>query len=155
MGLSWAQVLPRAPVRKGARLCVCGKAVTLWTLNPLEVLYEEETKAPSEPLPGVYRNRKALLKVTAGRPERWSYSFAHGTVDGHFLAGEERFRVEWDQKDDLVYYDIYSFSKPANLLSVVMYPLVRRLQQRFARDSIELVKDTLALVSEDAARGHR
>jgi uncharacterized protein (UPF0548 family) len=30
-------------------------------------------------------------------------SYAHACLHTHFLAGEERFKVEWDQSDDSVW----------------------------------------------------
>lgn len=50
-------------------------------------------------------------------------------------AGEERFAVEWNEEDDTVWYDIYSFSKPAHFLSIAGFPVVRFQQQQFAKNS--------------------
>jgi uncharacterized protein (UPF0548 family) len=43
--------------------------------------------------------------------------------------------VEWHEEDDAVWYNIVAFSRPQQLLTRLGYPLVRRLQKRFARDS--------------------
>lgn len=32
------------------------------------------------------------------------YTFAHGCLGGHLLAGEESFAVEWNKKDDSVWW---------------------------------------------------
>ncbi len=32
------------------------------------------------------------------------YAFAHGCLNGHLLAGEERFCVEWDRSDGSVWW---------------------------------------------------
>ena len=61
--------------------------------------------------------------------------FAYGTLPGHAEAGEERFLVEWDRADDGVWYDILAFSRPRHMLARLGYPLARRFQRRFARDS--------------------
>jgi len=49
-------------------------------------------------------------------------------------AGEERFSIEWDE-NDRVWYEIFSFSKPAHLLSVIGYPYVQLQQRFFAQQS--------------------
>jgi uncharacterized protein (UPF0548 family) len=43
--------------------------------------------------------------------------------------------VEWDRGDDAVWYDILAFSRPNHALTRIGYPVVRRLQKRFGRDS--------------------
>ena len=63
--------------------------------------------------------------------------FAYGTLPDHVESGEERFTIEWHQADDSVWYDILAFSRPHHLLARLGYPLVRRLQKRFARDSAQ------------------
>lgn len=68
------------------------------------------------------------------------YGFAYGTLPGHAESGEERFLVEWDERDGRVWYDILAFSRPSYRFMWLGYPLVRRLQKRFARDSAEAMK---------------
>jgi uncharacterized protein (UPF0548 family) len=63
------------------------------------------------------------------------FGFAYGTLPGHVESGEERFLVEWDRGDDAVWYDILAFSRPHHVLTRLGYPVVRRLQRRFGRDS--------------------
>jgi len=55
-------------------------------------------------------------------------------LPGHVARGEERFQVEIAE-DDSVWYDILAFSQPRHLLTKIGYPFVRRLQNRFGRDS--------------------
>jgi uncharacterized protein (UPF0548 family) len=74
------------------------------------------------------------------------FGFAYGTLAEHAERGEERFLVEWHQDDDTVWYDLLAFSKPGPMARVG-YPLARRLQKRFARDSKEAMKR--AVVSEE------
>jgi len=64
------------------------------------------------------------------------YGFAYGTLPGHAERGEERFLIEWDRTTDEVAYDILAFSRPRHLLARLGYPVVRRLQKKFARDSV-------------------
>lgn len=61
--------------------------------------------------------------------------FAYGTLADHAEIGEERFAVEWNRADDSVWYDLYAFSRPAQLLARLGYPISRMLQRRFARES--------------------
>jgi uncharacterized protein (UPF0548 family) len=63
------------------------------------------------------------------------FGFGYGTLDDHAESGEERFLVEWDRKSDEVSYDLLAFSRPHQFLSRIGYPLARRLQKRFARES--------------------
>lgn len=65
------------------------------------------------------------------------YGFANGTLVDHVVSGEERFLVEWNRETDEVTYDLYSFSWPSHFVSQCGYPVLWRLQQRFARDSAE------------------
>jgi len=62
------------------------------------------------------------------------YGFAYDTLPEHPESGEERFTVEW-RGDDAVWYDILAFSRPQQFLARLGYPLSRRLQKRFDRDS--------------------
>ncbi len=64
------------------------------------------------------------------------YGFGYGTLAEHAEQGEERFSVEWHSGDDSVWYDILAFSRPNQWLVRAGYPLTRRLQRRFARDSM-------------------
>jgi uncharacterized protein (UPF0548 family) len=63
------------------------------------------------------------------------FGFAYGTLPDHAESGEERFLVEWDRATDAVHYDILAFSRPRHPLARIGYPLTRRTQKRFARDS--------------------
>ena len=56
-------------------------------------------------------------------------------LPGHVESGEERFQVEWNRSDDTVWYDILAFSRPNHVLTRLGYPIVRRIQKKFARDS--------------------
>ena len=60
----------------------------------------------------------------------------------HALAGEERFLVE-RLDDDSVWYDLYSFSTPRHWAARYGYPFLRRLQKRFARDSMKAMANAV------------
>ena len=63
------------------------------------------------------------------------FGFAYGTLPGHVESGEERFLIEWNLADDNVWYDVLAFSKPNHILTRLGYPVARRMQKRFGRDS--------------------
>jgi uncharacterized protein (UPF0548 family) len=93
---------------------VLGRACCMWTLNACRIVH------------------------VVDEPRR--FGFAYGTLPDHVESGEERFIVEWNQDDDTVWYDILAFSRPNHFLTRLGYPLVRRLQKRFARDSAGTMK---------------
>lgn len=68
------------------------------------------------------------------------FGFVYGTLPGHVECGEERFLIEWDRSDDSVWYDIVAFSRPHHVLARIGYPVVRRLQKKFARDSAAVMQ---------------
>jgi len=61
--------------------------------------------------------------------------FAYGTLAGHPLQGEERFRVRVDPATQKVTYRIDAFSRPAMPIARLGAPLARRLHHRFAESS--------------------
>ena len=63
------------------------------------------------------------------------FGFAYGTLTSHGLSGEERFLVEWNQKNNIVHYDLFAFSRPNQYLTKIGYWYVRKLQKRFAHSS--------------------
>lgn len=44
-------------------------------------------------------------------------------IGEHAESGEERFTVEWNRNDDIVWYDILAFSRPRQMLAKLGYPL--------------------------------
>jgi uncharacterized protein (UPF0548 family) len=111
--LGWAYVDSNTAVEMGQPVCVLAKTLFLWMGSPLRISFVNESKN--------------------------SFQFAHSCLQGHSLAGEERFSLEWDRDDDSVYYDIFTISRPANPISVLTYPLVRYYQQQFRTESCSLV----------------
>ncbi|HEX7942230.1 MAG TPA: DUF1990 domain-containing protein, partial [Gemmatimonadaceae bacterium] len=114
--LGWTSVHPRgAPTTPGTDVAVVVHHFGFWSLNACRVLYDIDDEDVEL---GVRR---------AG--------FAYGTLPAHGEIGEERFTVEWHSADDSVWYDLYALSRPGHPLVRLAYPLARRLQRRFARDS--------------------
>ncbi|CAM6087208.1 unnamed protein product [Calypogeia fissa] len=135
---------PSTPIKVGGKFGIHVHELVAWLINPLQILYITDTLKDGQ------------LKISpkqrgdSNLPEKKSgcsaFAFGGGTLRGHLLAGEERFAVEWNKEDDTVWYDIYSFSKPAHFLSIVGFPVVKFQQQQFAKHSSEaMVKE----VSED------
>lgn len=80
------------------------------------------------------------------------FGFVYGTLPGHVECGEERFMIEWDQSDDSVWYDILAFSRPQHVLARLGYPVVRRLQKKFARDSAAVMQRGVRKIESMTAR---
>jgi uncharacterized protein (UPF0548 family) len=111
--LGWVEALPRTtPIERGAVVAVVARAMGIWWLNAARIVYVVDEFEPVR---------------------RWG--FAYGTMPDHVETGEERFTIEWNRADDSVWYDILAFSRPRHVLARMGYPMVRRLQRRFARDS--------------------
>ncbi|CAL5197437.1 unnamed protein product [Lathyrus oleraceus] len=117
-GMNWAFVDPETPIQQGAKFCICVKEFLPWLMMPLQVVYVNETKTTK----------------TRGA----SFGFGSGTLQGHLLAGEERFSIEIDENNQ-VWYEILSFSKPAHVLSFVGYPYVMLRQKYFAHESAKVM----------------
>jgi uncharacterized protein (UPF0548 family) len=111
--LGWVEAVPRdTPLRPGEVVAVVARVFGLWLLNACRVVYVVDEDGP-------------------GR----RFGFAYGTLPEHAESGEERFLVEWDRDTGDVWYDVLAFSQPNWLITRLGYPLVRRFQKRFARDS--------------------
>ena len=113
--LNWLEPCwPRQPLNEGVLAGTLARIFGLWTVNVCRVVYVVQES-------GVVKKFKV----------------ACGTLPGHVECGEERFSVEWHRDDDSVWYDILSFSKPAHIVTRFGYPIARRLQKRFAIDSMQ------------------
>jgi uncharacterized protein (UPF0548 family) len=109
---------PDASVSEGTVVGVVGRHLGFRSLNACRIVY-------------VYDD---------GEPSLERYGFAVGTLPGHVERGEERFTVEWHEADDAVYYEVFSFSRPAHPLVKATQPLARRIQRRFAVDSLRSMR---------------
>ncbi len=111
--LGWVRLYPSAPpIAADTSIGISARFLGVWNLNFCRIVYTVEDK---------------------GDVER--FGFALGTLPGHILSGEERFTVEWHRADDSVWYHVCAFSRPDQLLSRLGYPIVRQLQNRFAKES--------------------
>jgi|SRR5581483_4215213 len=113
--LGWLQLwTPAAPIVAGTAVAVLAHVWGIWILNACRVVYVIDDTGPVD-----------------------TFGFAYGTLPGHVERGEECFTVRRNHADDSVWYDILAFSRPNHWLTRLGYPYVRRLQERFARDSLQ------------------
>jgi uncharacterized protein (UPF0548 family) len=103
---------PNAPIEVGTNVAVSVHHFGFYSLNACRIVY---------------------VVVEEGAVNR--FGFAYGTLADHAESGEERFTVEWNRADDAVWYDIFAFSRPQQMLAKLAYPLSRLLQKRFAEGS--------------------
>ncbi len=121
--LGWASISPPgASIEAGAEVAVVARPffvpfLGLWSVNPCRIVYVVEE-------------------------ERRRFGFAYGTLPGHAAHGEELFTVERGD-DGCVHYDIRAFSRPGFLMKLG-YPLARRFQRRFARDSLRAMVEAVS-----------
>jgi uncharacterized protein (UPF0548 family) len=111
--LGWVAIAPRGvKLETGATVAVKARACGLWSLNACRVVYMIDEPA--------------------------RFGFAYGTLGDHIERGEERFMIEL--RDDDVWYDILAFSRPQHPLVKAGFPVARRLQKRFTRDSMAVMR---------------
>lgn len=112
--LGWVKVRPEnVPIEVGTTVAVQVNTLGFWSLNACRIVY--------------------LVEDSAHFKAR--FGFAYGTLPAHAECGEERFTIEWDH-DDSAWYDLYAFSRPQYPLARLGYPYARRVQKRFARESL-------------------
>jgi uncharacterized protein (UPF0548 family) len=110
---------PDTPIEPNAAVAVLASHAGFWSLNACRIVYVMEEHGACE-----------------------RYGFAYGTLPEHGERGEERFTVEFHRNDHSVWYDVYAFSRP-RLMARLAYPYARLLQRRFARDSMNAMKEAV------------
>lgn len=111
--LGWVSIVPaETPLAVGAVVAVQAHTFGFWSLNACRVVYLIDQEQPVK-----------------------RFGFAYGTLPDHVERGEERFTVE-QHPDGSVFYDIFAFSRPHQMLVRLGLPIARRLQRRFVRDSL-------------------
>ncbi len=117
--LGWMKATPTTtPIREGQVICLVARIMGLWWLNACRIVYTIDETTQQE---------GAEVKKNG---------FAYGTLPDHAETGEERFHVEWNHTTGAVSYHILAFSRPHHFLAKLGYPLVRRVQKTFGRDSL-------------------
>ncbi len=124
---------PSAPIAEGTVVAMRAHALGFWWLNACRIIYVIDEANPG--------------KMSGARRR---FGFAYGTLPAHVECGEERFSVEL-HADGSVWYDLRAFSRPRYWAVRLGQPLARRLQWRFARDSVTAMRQAVAVSSEVAA----
>lgn len=116
--LGWVQLLwPDASMIVNSTVAVIAHVCGLWITNACRIVYVQEETGPVE-----------------------TFGFAYGTLPAHVERGEERFLVQWDHRDDSVWYDLLAISQPHHMLARVGYLYVGYLQRCFVRDSLQAMQ---------------
>jgi uncharacterized protein (UPF0548 family) len=111
--LGWVTIVPpKTPVEVGRTVAVQARTFGFWSLSAARIVYVIEDEAPVK-----------------------RFGFAYGTLPNHVECGEERFTIE-QLEDGSVWYDIYAFSHPQHPLVKLGFPIARKLQKRFAKESL-------------------
>jgi len=101
----------------------------LWSFNPSRIVCSQH-------------NRPGTAELAGVRVSQLAYS----TVQGTLIAGEERFRVLYNnQGDQKVFFEAISFTRGAGLLGSIAMPLIRPLQKQFFRDICNTIQATTYL----------
>jgi len=115
--LGWLEASPAdTPIRSGEVVAILARSAGLSWLVACRIIYVINENGP----------------ITR-------FGFAYGTLPDHAATGEERFLIEWIPADDSVWYDILAFSRPRHRLARWGYPVIRRMQKRFGRESAAAV----------------
>lgn len=106
--LGWMRIYRKdTPFEIGQNVVVSFRLFGLWWHNTCEIVYTVNTAR--------------------------SFGFAYGTKY-HVESGEELFLIHIDE-DQTVWYYITAFSRPQFWMTKLVYPLARKLQGRFVRQS--------------------
>jgi uncharacterized protein (UPF0548 family) len=128
--LGWTTIQPPdAPLQVGQTVAVLARGLGFWSLHACRVVYLIEQPVSAE-------GRSPVAKPLP------RFGFAYGTLAGQILSGEERFLIE-HAADDAVWYEIFSFARPQNLLGHLGYSCLRHIQKRFKRQSGEAMQQAV------------
>ena len=111
-------------IKVGTTMAVLARGI-LWSVNPCRIVYTIEDETFSRNSDSETSNQDQIIR----------FGFGYGTLPGHVERGEERFQVEHHLATDEVWYDLFAFSRPNYLVAKIGFPIVRKYQKAFARDS--------------------
>jgi len=78
--------------------------------------------------------------------DRRRFGFAYGTLPGHPMRGEEQFLVMLDD-EGTCWYSITAISQPRHPLTRLGYPVLRWMQKRFVRQSLNAFQRAVEQIS--------
>jgi len=113
--LGWVDIVPaRPPIRLGTTVGVLVRHLGFWSLNASRIVtvFDEPTR----------------------------FGFLYRTLADHAEDGDERFTVEWDADARALVYELLARSRPRHPLARMGHPFARRLQRRFAADSMRAME---------------
>lgn len=117
---AWTIIHPAgAPLQAGVSVVLVLRLFGLWWWNAARIVYTIDETQPVR-----------------------RFGFAYGTLLSHVERGEERFTVEIDERGT-VFYEILAISRPRLWLARLGYPIVRRLQRKFVRDSQKSMQEAV------------
>lgn len=115
----WTRIFPaNAPLSLGNHVAIIARTFGIWSLNACRIVEVIEDHSPRR------------------------FGLVYATLPDHVECGAERFMIEW-RDDDSVWYEVRAVSRPRHPLARLAYPLVRRLQRRFARESLQAMKQAV------------
>lgn len=127
--LSWV-TLHRSdtPIEQGETVAMLARGLFgIWSLNACRIVYVIREDGP------------------------WTrFGFAYGTLPEHIGSGEERFLIEWNHEDDVVWYDILAFSRPHAFVAKIFRSYMRHLQNQFKQDSAQVMQQTVQAESGES-----
>ncbi|MEO5376271.1 MAG: DUF1990 domain-containing protein [Magnetococcus sp. DMHC-6] len=116
--VDWLELYPSTALQvSGVTVVVVGKTLHTWWPNTSRIIYTMDDQE--------------------GDVRR--FGLCYGTLTANAVCGEERMLVDWNSQNDMVYYEIFSFSYAKSLPVRLCYPLFRKLQDRFAKESGEAI----------------
>ena len=127
--LDWTQIYPpNAAIEEGKSVVVLAKHFDFfWSLNPCRIIY--------------------LIDEENEDVQRCGFAF--GTLPAHSEEGEEQFVVERDKNNDAVWYELYAFAKPKNILAKIGSPIVHHIQKQFAAESSDAMLNAVNRAETD------
>jgi uncharacterized protein (UPF0548 family) len=122
-------------VKRGEAVVIAAQSLMLWTLNPLRITTIEDDVLPS----GREEGRRVKRRT----------AFAHTTLQGHQISGEERFSVDWMRDDDSVWYEVLTVSRPATPIAALARPVLRFYQRKFVKESTAVMQQLIRKARHD------
>lgn len=79
-------------------------------------------------------------RIVADESSRTHAVVAYGTLDGHWLAGEESMVVRIDPRTGCVTFSLLSLSRGSGALGFALFPLLGRMQRSFFAEQVHVMQ---------------